>query len=249
MKKIAGLRRKDKIVLVTNTTKRFRTWSDENLKFLIDNFHLLGPSKCSRILNKKKVTVQAAARKLGLRTNVSCGRPRKKAITIINDKRTIMICKHHGRVEFYTRPNRAGECLICRRKSQKRLHKSESYKIRRRKWTNARRRTPLGNYEHRLRGLLRHALKGKASYTKDLPYSSQDLCDHLEKIRLTQNNLCPMCHALYENVGYNIDHIIPVSSANNEGELLRLFDLDNLSLLCPECNQHIKRDKIGVVYG
>lgn len=223
-------------------------WSTEEIDILENNFNTIGPTKCAKMLKKKKVTVQAMARKLGLKTEVSCGRPKKEMINNLSGNRAIMFCKHHGSVEFYIQKSGKPVCLICSRIYANKYSKTLKYKARRRIWQKHYRNTKLGNYEHRLRGRLRFASRGGISYTKDLPYCSQELCDYLEAVRKRQNNRCPMCNASYDIVGYDIDHITPTSSAKDVSELLSLFELSNLSLLCPGCNRHIKRDKIGVVY-
>jgi len=116
--------------------------------------------------------------------------------------------------------------------------------------TNNRRNTRnliLYNYEKKLRSLLKGLItrgKNKISFSKNLPYNSKQLCEHLEKIRESQNNSCPMCHKSYNEIKYDIDHVVPTSIAKTKEELLKLFGLNNLSLLCWNCNRHIKRDKI-----
>lgn len=44
--------------------------------------------------------------------------------------------------------------------------------------------------------------------------------------------------------GWDIDHIIPVSSANNEDEMIILNHYTNLQPLCSKINRYIKKDKI-----
>ena len=44
--------------------------------------------------------------------------------------------------------------------------------------------------------------------------------------------------------GWDIDHIIPLSSATNEEELLKLGHFSNLQPLCSKVNRDIKRDNI-----
>jgi hypothetical protein len=98
-------------------------------------------------------------------------------------------------------------------------------------------------YEKRLRNILKRFSNNKISFSKDLSYISSDLCSHLETIRLHQNNCCPMCYISYAVNPSEIDHIIPTSIATTKEELLKLFNLENLSLLCYKCNRYIKRDK------
>jgi len=47
----------------------------------------------------------------------------------------------------------------------------------------------------------------------------------------------------YEDDGFDIDHIIPISSANSKEELLSLNHYSNLQLLPSYYNRQIKRDK------
>jgi len=106
------------------------------------------------------------------------------------------------------------------------------------------------NYELQLRRALTNLkLKNnnKIGFSKYLPYNSKQLHDHLETIKKSQNNCCPMCHKSYDNIKYDIDHIIPVSTAQTKEELLKLFNLENLSSLCYICNRYIKRNKIATV--
>jgi len=99
-------------------------------------------------------------------------------------------------------------------------------------------------YERKLRNAVwRLRLKNKniIVFSKYLPYNSKQLYDHLENIRSFQNNCCPMCNKSYDEIKYDLDHTIPTSSAETKEELLKLFNLNNLSLLCYKCNRYIKR--------
>jgi len=53
-------------------------------------------------------------------------------------------------------------------------------------------------------------------------------------------------HGLYNgqfNYGWDIDHIIPISSAKSESEIIKLNHFTNLQPLCSYINRVIKRDK------
>jgi len=54
-------------------------------------------------------------------------------------------------------------------------------------------------------------------------------------------------HGLYNgelNYGWDIDHIIPLATAKNEGELIKLNHYTNLQPLCSKINRDIKRGRI-----
>ena len=47
-----------------------------------------------------------------------------------------------------------------------------------------------------------------------------------------------------KNFGWDIDHIIPMSTANTEGEIIKLNHYTNLQPMCSKTNRDIKRNKI-----
>jgi hypothetical protein len=49
------------------------------------------------------------------------------------------------------------------------------------------------------------------------------------------------------NYGWDIDHIVPVSSANTEEELIKLNHYSNLQPLCSKINRHIKKDILNFI--
>lgn len=54
-------------------------------------------------------------------------------------------------------------------------------------------------------------------------------------------------HGLYDgelNYGWDIDHIIPLSSAKTEEELLELNHFSNLQPLCSKVNRDIKKNHL-----
>ena len=98
----------------------------------------------------------------------------------------------------------------------------------------------IGKLTNRLRVSLRRRLRGVGF--SGLPYTAEELqahiCARLEERRFR----CPMCGASLES-RFDIDHIVPLSSAQTADELLGLFELSNLDVLCPSCNQHRKGSK------
>jgi hypothetical protein len=160
-------------------------------------------------------------------------RENKGYIKHMNKKIIIELCQHHGEAEFRNRGNNKYRCKKCEREDRKRFEK-----------------TPLGSYRRKLRNALmgcRRKGYKKISFSKDLPYNSHQLCEYLENIRKSQDNCCPMCHISYDINPFDVDHIIPTSTAKTREELLKLFNLENLSPLCYKCNRWIKRDRI-IIY-
>lgn len=97
---------------------------------------------------------------------------------------------------------------------------------------------------------IRHNLK-KHSYAKNsktqkiLGCSFTELKSHLES--KFENWMSWDNKGLYNgqnNYGWDIDHIIPLSSAKTEEELLKLFHYTNLQPLCSKINRTIKKDKM-----
>jgi len=99
-------------------------------------------------------------------------------------------------------------------------------------------------YKCILMSVLNNLKSKRINFSKHLPYGSRELCEHLNNILKVQNNCCPMCNKSYNDIKFDIDHIIPTSSAKTKEDLLKLFDLNNLSLLCFYCNRYVKRNKI-----
>lgn len=101
-------------------------------------------------------------------------------------------------------------------------------------------------YGNKLRNCLanlRSKDNNKIIFSKYFEYNSKQLNDHLNNIKESQNNCCPICYKSYNEIKFDIDHIVPVSIAKTKKELLKLFNLKNLSLLCWYCNRYIKRNK------
>ena len=119
--------------------------------------------------------------------------------------------------------------------NRKAIHKQKS-KYRTERYN----KDPLFRLQKLLSSSIRHSLTSVGSSKNGRPvhtlldYTLQDLCDHLNQF---VDKPCLMCQdtiLTWENS--HIDHIIPISTATNEDEILELNQLCNLQLLCAPCN-------------
>ena len=108
-----------------------------------------------------------------------------------------------------------------------------------------RRQTLIGKASNRLRVAVRYYLRGKGGFSQ-LPYTPAELRAYIQTKLEERQYLCPMCGTSLKEV-FDIDHRIPLSSAKTVEEVIALFALSNLDVLCPPCNQHKKRAK-PIVY-
>lgn len=120
------------------------------------------------------------------------------------------------------------------------------------KWdTEKRKNDPLYKFKKNFSNKLRKSLKnygfkktGKTITILGISY--KDFREHLEsqfEPWMTWDN-----YGLYNgdfNYGWDIDHIIPTSSAHTEEELYRLNHYTNLRPLCSKVNRDIKKDIIS----
>ena len=109
---------------------------------------------------------------------------------------------------------------------------------------------PLYNLTCSIRCLIKESFKSKnvKKNTKTeqiLDCSFEQFKQHIEKQFepwMTWEN-----RGLYNgtiNYGWDIDHIIPVSTAKTEEELMKIFHYSNMRPLCSYINRYIKRDNI-----
>ena len=89
------------------------------------------------------------------------------------------------------------------------------------------RQSLLGKVTNRLRVALRSRLHGVG--LSGLPYTADELQAHISARLHARRFLCPMCGASLEG-GFDIDHIVPLSSARTVDELLELFALSPKTL-------------------
>lgn len=218
--------------------KKDKKWSDKEVKFLMDNYKSYGLTYCSTELGKTKCSVNRKAIEFKLKS----GFIKRK---ILKDRLLNGIiefeCKKHGKVNFYIRSKNRSmtpECMLCKRESGNRYYHKNSKSL-------------LFMYKTRIRNSIRDNFNrisrgGGVSRGcfRHLNYSPMELYNHLEKIRKNQNNCCPMCYISYNIKSFDIDHIIPLKTAKTIEQVKKLFELNNLSLLCFYCNRWIKRGKV-----
>ncbi|KKN70858.1 hypothetical protein LCGC14_0426410 [marine sediment metagenome] len=219
-------------------------WTKEEINILIHYYEDKGGIGCINLLKRTQLAIRKKANKLGLSTKATFGgTPSKKHILKrLSLSRGFVMCAKHGYTIHYLLSSRSPVCLMCRRRWDKKRSQKLSRKLQTNRLQMKRYKIPIYNYANRLRRTLRFYSHGEISFSKHLPYSSRQLCDHLENIKKQQDNRCPMCQVSYDITGYDIDHVTPVFVAKDTKEILQLFALSNLSLLCPPCNRHIKRD-------
>lgn len=201
-------------------------------KFYCDN----GASYVSKLLKRTKASIVVRAMKFHLTVNYarSTGLLKKIIIKKIKNNRVLSLCKIHGESNHYYRNGKIQNCILC-------------CNIRK----NAYRKRPINNFVCRLRGSIRSAFnrisrqngeKRKTGAMRHLDYTSKELYDYLSNIQKLQNNKCPICQTNYEKCILSIDHVIPLITAKTEQEIISLFDLKNLNLMCKNCNSS-KNDK------
>lgn len=222
---------------------RYKKWTNIEIQILKTHYPNGGANNCFDKLNRTNVDIKAKAKELNIVAYGIQGGKKRRPIKRLSDNKVLALCPKHGNVLHYCKHERF-RCIKCEADSFQKWSQKASSKIKMRNSARIRLQKPINIYKNRLRSTLYYCFKGTKGFTKHLPYSRRELCDHLETIRLKQNNQCPMCKNNYDDTGFDIDHIIPISSASNESELLALFNLENLSLLCPKCNRWIKRDRL-----
>ena len=124
-------------------------------------------------------------------------------------------------------------------KLHKRAHKEEN-RLWNRESQRRLRQGLLGKITNRLRVALHARLRGAG--LSGLPCTAEELQAHINARLHARRFKCPMCGASLEG-GFDIDHVVPLSSARTVDEMLELFALSNLDVLCPSCNQHRKGSK------
>lgn len=208
-------------------------WSNDEIKILKQYYPSSGSLGCSKFINRPISAIKDKAFRLDISTQCKNGKMPHKIIDLCANDLVLAHCSQHGLTEHRLRFGRSPRCIICRSEYVRRPNvKLMNIQSSRRRRTNM-----ILLYAHRLRVQLRQAIRNKAiGCFRFLPYSPDELRRHLDIIRKRQNNHCPLCDCCYDDVVFHIDHIIPLASADNNKDILDLFSLDNLSLLCGSCN-------------
>ena len=219
-----------------------RCWTIDEIDFLRDHYNGDGIVFCMTYLDRSRMSVTRKAYTIGLKTSNHKPKNRRHIVCQLADNKVIAECPYHGKVlHYYGYQGQSLQCAECTKNSTKKWRRSNLGKTTRRRYDATRRKDPITNYANRLRSRLNYY---KSLMTDDaqhgcfryLPFSPVELYDHLEKRRIEHENKCPMCGVDYDVVGYHIDHIKPLVVAVSMDEIWSLFNLSNLSLLCPRCN-------------
>jgi hypothetical protein len=108
---------------------------------------------------------------------------------------------------------------------------------------------------YKLKKVIRQSITGsikKQGYLKQNKTAEILGCTFEEFKTHIENKFLPWMnwgnHGLYNgelNYGWDLDHIVPISSALTEGELIKLNHYTNFQPLCSKVNRNIKREKLN----
>lgn len=101
-----------------------------------------------------------------------------------------------------------------------------------------RKNNPILNLQSRIRNLIRMTLKRKGYTKRSRSYTILG-CSYQELLNYLNNN---PYNFVFEYGKYDIDHIIPISTAITEEDVIKLNHYTNLQLLPKIYNQTIKKD-------
>ena len=217
-------------------------WTQDEIHILHKYYVGRGSRYCSQLLDRSPKAVSMKANKLGLLSRtVRNGVLQKQIIDQLPNGRVMAECRVCGLSPHYVLFGKIQHCVRCKLVSDRNRNKTNRGRQTGRRKAAKYRSTIIGKYADRLRASLnqgmRKYLSGHANGCfRYLPYDPKQLCEHLESVRSVQNNRCPVCCRSYDIVEITIDHIVPVKTASTMEEILRLFELSNLSLLCRSCN-------------
>jgi len=213
-------------------------WKEEDDNILNQFYHDKGTKYCANKLNRTMGAINVRAMKLCLKTTIiNGGLPRKIIIKKISNNKVLSLCKIHGETTHHYYKNKIQYCIkCCVLTSEQKRRQNERFK----KY----RENPVNRLAYNLRSLLWNSFnrisKNNNTKTKgcfrNLDYTPLQLYNYLQNIKNLQNNKCPHCNISYNECEISIDHVIPLKKAKTEQEVIDLFDLKNLNLMCRSCN-------------
>lgn len=144
------------------------------------------------------------------------------------------------------------QCKQCQSEFYQNNKECINYKQKRNNYTKQRRKSdPLFKLKCNIRNSIRYSLKAKV-YGKNTKTIQILGCSYEELKKHIESKFEPWMdwskYGLYNNklnYGFDIDHIIPVSSAKTEEEVIKLNHYTNLQPLCSYINRVIKKNKLN----
>jgi hypothetical protein len=202
-------------------------WKQEEINILKRFYTNNGPKYCYKLIKRSQSAIRSMAIKLNLKTMIanSNNLPKKTVIKKISNSQVVSTCNMHGETTHEYRNNKIYGCKKCRIISES--------------------KRPIYNFTKRIRCLIRNSFKRidnkngvsiSRGCFRNLDYTPTQLYNYLTNIKKLQDNKCPICKSSYDKCEMNIEHVIPLEKAKTEQQVIDLFDLKNLNLMCKSCN-------------
>lgn len=225
-------------------------WTIEEVNILKEFYPEKGGTWCANKLKRPIYQTRTKINRLGLHTKYKDGKRPREIVSIISETVVLAICPNHGiyKHDRNKKRNNVLRCRLCAKLCYKkrdeidevRTKRKERDRRNRRKWLE----NPVNKFAHSLRHRIGDSFKRISKNNnmkirgcfRNLDYNPIELYNHLENLKKLQNNECPYCKISYDKCKISIDHIIPLERAKTEKEVIDLFDLKNLNLMCRSCN-------------
>jgi len=244
--KSCGCLRTDKLIQRTKVNAHLRKncWTKKEDDILKEFYLNKGVEYCSQKLNRTTGSIASRAYEIGLHSNITCGnRLKKRIICKISENKVLSLCEIHGETIHHYNKNRISYCTMCCR-SRIKHPLTDKQRIETNKRAKKYRKNPIINFSNRIRASIAIYLKRinngngpiKRGCFRHLDYTPIQLYSYLENTRELQNNKCPHCYTSYDKCEMNIEHVIPLATAKTEQQVIDLFCLQNLNLMCKSCN-------------
>lgn len=217
-----------------------------NIEKNLDSFPV--SKKCSNLyIKEKKYKYETKLSKEDIKVYNKEYNSKNKSI--ISENKKIYYQKNKERILEYRKVNRDIDYQSNYAKIYRNQNLEYFQKYRTEYENNKRKKDPLYKLTSNIRSSIKYHLS-KKEYIKDsktqdiLGCSFIDFKKYLESkfdIWMTWDN-----YGLYNgelNYGWDIDHIVPISTAKTKEEIIKLNHYENLQPLCSKINRYIKRDK------